>query len=322
MNVPKWTNQSINIQTLCDYVTNKSYDIEPEHQRNVVHDVFWKQSLIKSVFTNGLIPTTYWHIVTDENGRCMHENLDGKQRISTLIEYKNNKFKYNGQYYDGLSVSLQNYYNMFTINLGVCDRELNEEEKHEIFEKLQIVKKTSLGEVLNSTYNNELKNNILSYIEKCNENVNTKKKLFDDNNRFGYLEIIGWSLYFYNNMLNNKIDNTLEQDKIIDFWNKFDIHLERNKNTFNTYKIYFNKFINIFINNNIPYIKKKTTLIPLFYIIIKHNTVSEINLSKYISNNIIDIKNILKIKVNASHSACKERIDLINKHIENNSLST
>ena len=110
MNVPKWTNQTINIQTLCDYVTNKSYDIEPEHQRNVVHDVFWKQSLIKSVFTNGLIPTTYWHIVTDENGRCMHENLDGKQRISTLIEYKNNKFKYNGQYYDGLSVSLQNYY--------------------------------------------------------------------------------------------------------------------------------------------------------------------------------------------------------------------
>ena len=198
MNVPKWANQSINIQTLCDYVTNKSYDIEPEHQRNVVHNLSWKQDLIKSVFTNGLIPTTYWHIVTDENGSSMYENLDGKQRISTLVEYKNNKFEYNGQYYKDLSVSHKNYYNMFTINLGICDRELNNEEKHEIFEKLQITKKTSLGEVLNSTYNNELKNNVLSYIEKCKENVNAKESLFKDNNRFGFLDIISWSLYFYN----------------------------------------------------------------------------------------------------------------------------
>lgn len=316
MNTPRWNNQSINIQTLSDYVKNSSYDINPEHQRNVVHNINWKKELINSVFTTGLIPTTYWHIKGSK-----YINLDGKQRISTLIEYKNNIFQNkDNKYFKDLDISEQDKFNMFTINLGVCDRELSLEEIHMIFEKLQIVKKTSLGEVLNSTFNCNLKNSIIEYIQNCKDNNDkVDSLLLSDNNRFGFLEIIGWTIYFYKKYNDEELDYTLEQDNIITFWNNFDLSLEDNKIIFNNYKNNFNKFIEIFIDHKIPYFKNKTTIIPLFYIIIKYSNLND-KLSKYISKHIDNIKNKLKNKVNASHSACKERIDLIEDYIKSNKI--
>lgn len=310
-NFPKWNNQTISISALChDIDNNNSYDLNPEHQRNVIHNLEWKQKLIKTIFTTGLIPTTYWH---ENNNK--RESLDGKQRISTILEFKKNGFKYDGKTYDELSDEDKRHFNTFNLELGICSRTLSKEEVHNIFENVQVAKKTSLGEVLNSTYNEDLKKEVLEYLDELSV-INKNKNFLKKNKRFEQQEVIAWTLYF--TFKKPDYDYALEQIDIKEFWNNFDLNNEKHNSIYQEYKLLFNKFIRIFVNNNnIPYINNKTSLIPLFYIILNYNYSYEI-LEDYVSTYIDDIKNILKKKVNASHNACKERINDIIKFINEN----
>ena len=309
-NFPTWNNETVTISALCHDIDDNFYNLDPEHQRNVIHSLEWKENLIETIFTTGLIPTTYWHKNNDKI-----ESLDGKQRISTILQFKKNEFEYKGKKYDDLSDDLKRHFNSFKLALGICNRTLSKEEVHNIFEKLQVVKKTSLGEVLNSTYNENLKKNVLEYLDELSiKNKNFLKK----NKRFEKQEVIAWTLYFTYNKSDPDPDYALEQIDIKEFWNNFDLNNEENNNIYEQYKLLFNKFIRIFVNNNnIPYINNKTTLIPLFYIILNYNYSTDI-LENYVSFYIDDIKNILKKKVNASHNACKERINDIIKFINEN----
>lgn len=309
-NFPTWNTQTITISALCHDIDDNFYNLDPEHQRNVIHNTEWKKNLIETIFTTGLIPTTYWH--KNNNKR---ESLDGKQRISTILEFKRNELKYKGKTYDELSDENKEHFDTFPLALGICSRTLSKEEVHNIFEKLQVVKKTSLGEVLNSTYNEDLKNQVLDYLDELSF-INKNKNFLKKNNRFEQQEIIAWTLYF--TYKKPDYDYALEQIDIKEFWNEFDLNNEENYNIYEDYKSLFNKFIIIFVNNNnIPYINNKTTLIPLFYIILNYNYSYEV-LEDYVSTYIDDIKNILKKKVNASHTACKERINDIIKFINEN----
>jgi len=147
-NFPTWNTETVTINSLYNDVEANYYNLDPEHQRNVIHSPEWQENLIETIFTTGLIPTTYWH--KNNNKR---ESLDGKQRISTILKFKKNEFSYKGKKYDELSDELKEHFNTFPLALGICNRTLSKEEVHNIFEKLQVVKKTSLGEVLNSNYN-------------------------------------------------------------------------------------------------------------------------------------------------------------------------
>jgi hypothetical protein len=307
---PTWNTETISISALCHDIDDNFYNLDPEHQRNIIHSLEWKKNLIETIFTTGLIPTTYWH---ENNNK--RESLDGKQRISTILEFKKNEFKYKGQKYDELSDEDKRHFNTFPLALGICSRTLTKEEVHNIFENLQVVKKTSLGEVLNSTYNENLKKNVLEYLDELNI-INKNKNFLRKNKRFEQQEIIAWTLYF--TYKKPDYDYALEQIDIKEFWNEFYLNIVENNNIYEEYKLLFNKFIRIFINNNnIPYINNKTTLIPLFYIVLNYNYSSDI-LEDYVSTYIDDIKNILKKKVNASHTACKERINDIIKFINEN----
>ena len=311
-NFPTWNNETVTISALCHDIDDNFYNLDPEHQRNVIHSLEWKENLIETIFTTGLIPTTYWH---ENNNK--RESLDGKQRISTILQFKRNEFLYKGQKYDELSDELKRHFDSFKLALGICNRTLSKEEVHNIFEKLQVVKKTSLGEVLNSTYNENLKKNVLEYLDELSV-FNKNKNFLRKNKRFEQQEIIAWTLYFTYNKSDPDPDYALEQIDIKEFWNNFDLNNEENNNIYEQYKLLFNKFIRIFVNNNnIPYINNKTTLIPLFYIILNYNYSTDI-LENYVSFYIDDIKNILKKKVNASHNACKERINDIIKFINEN----
>ena len=314
-NFPIWNNETISISALCHDIEKNFYNLDPEHQRNVIHSPEWKETLIETIFTTGLIPTTYWH---ENNNK--RESLDGKQRISTIFEFKNNEFEYKGQKYDELSDEYKRHFDSFKLALGICNRTLSKEEVHNIFEKLQVVKKTSLGEVLNSTYNENLKKNVLEYLDELSI-INKNKNFLKKNKRFEQQEIIAWTLYFKYNKILNDYDYDLEQKNVKKFWNEFDLNNEENNNIYEQYKLLFNKFIRIFVNNNnIPYINNKTTIIPLFYIILNYDYSTDI-LEDYMEIHIDDIKNILKKKVNASHTACKERINDIIKFIDENPIT-
>ena len=89
---------------------NKHYafgvDFDPDYQRDYVWDQKDKELLLDSVFKNIdigkfvfiCIPVEKWI----ERG-FGYEILDGKQRLSTLIEFYENKLTYKGKYYNDLS---------------------------------------------------------------------------------------------------------------------------------------------------------------------------------------------------------------------------
>ena len=315
LNVPQWINQNLTIRDIYYGVENKLYDLNPEHQRHVVHNTDWKCDIIKTVFSTGLLPTTYWHPVQNVEIGQIFESIDGKQRISALIEFKQDKFKCNindtgDKLYSELGLPYRNHFDNFNLTIGKCSRELTDEEKHRSFEKLQITKTTTLGEVLNSTPNREFKKCIQEMIKELKEKI-INKKFMEKNNRYQQLEIIAWSFYYYKHTTNY----TLERCDITNFWNKYNILEEED---FNNYKKLFNVFINIIINKEHKFnrINSKTVIIPLFHIILKKKDEAEEDINNFITDNYEQIIKCLEKKVNASHTACKERITEINRILE------
>ena len=79
-------------------------DMEPEYQRDYVWEDKDKEFLIDSIFNNIDIGKFVFvrREYTDVDSK-MYEILDGKQRLSTIIEFFENKLQYKGKYYNDLS---------------------------------------------------------------------------------------------------------------------------------------------------------------------------------------------------------------------------
>lgn len=112
------TNFSENQEVKLDYYNStiesllrKNYafgiDFDPDYQRGYVWDQQDKELLLDSVFKNIDIGKFVLIHLSDEEWHergLSYEILDGKQRLSTLIEFYENKLSYKGKYYNELSV--------------------------------------------------------------------------------------------------------------------------------------------------------------------------------------------------------------------------
>ncbi len=145
-----WNNQTVTIRTLVRALADKEYDIDPTHQRKVVHTQDWKEELITSIFEVGCIPETWWHPVQDADGLVYNESVDGKQRTSTISDFYLDKITWRGKKFSQLDRSAQNEFLGHQLSLRIANRTLTPSEIARIFEKLQRVKQTTLGEVLHS----------------------------------------------------------------------------------------------------------------------------------------------------------------------------
>lgn len=91
------------ISSLLLRVYSFGVDFDVDYQRDYVWSLEDKQELIHSIFQGldiGKFVFVDRKITAD--GKC-YEILDGKQRLSTIIEFYENKFQYNGLYYYQLS---------------------------------------------------------------------------------------------------------------------------------------------------------------------------------------------------------------------------
>lgn len=81
-------------------------DFDPDYQRGYVWDQQDKELLLDSVFKNIDIGKFVLIHLSDEEWHergLSYEILDGKQRLSALIEFYENKLSYKGKYYNELS---------------------------------------------------------------------------------------------------------------------------------------------------------------------------------------------------------------------------
>lgn len=142
------------------------YNLNPKHQRHVIHDDLWKCSIITSLFTFKDIPAVYFHDTTDPiSGSKVYESLDGKQRCAAIYEYCSNQFTFQhkgnqilpiemegmvGKYFNELSVKQVNYINSFELVIRYYNFTFTPKQIEAFFRLHQEQKATSSGEFLNS----------------------------------------------------------------------------------------------------------------------------------------------------------------------------
>lgn len=81
-------------------------DMEPEYQRGFVWDISDKELLLDSIFDGIDIGKFVFVTLSDDEWaerELSYEILDGKQRLSTLKDFYENRFAYRGKFYNDLS---------------------------------------------------------------------------------------------------------------------------------------------------------------------------------------------------------------------------
>ena len=80
----------ISVSSLLNDITNEHNRIilDPEYQRNIIWDDDKQRAFIESVFMN-IVPQTI--IFNNDTEKCMKTCIDGRQRLTTLCNFKNNK---------------------------------------------------------------------------------------------------------------------------------------------------------------------------------------------------------------------------------------
>ena len=89
-------------------ILNKKYffgiDMDPDYQRGYVWDQEDKEKLIDSIFNNiDIGKFVFIHKRYSSSNEPLYEILDGKQRVTTLCEFYENKFPYKDRYFNDLS---------------------------------------------------------------------------------------------------------------------------------------------------------------------------------------------------------------------------
>lgn len=121
--------------TSLESLLNKYYlsgvDMNPSYQRDYVWDDKDRESLLDSIF-NHIEIGKFAFIEKDYSSDISFEILDGKQRLSTLLAFYENRFPYKGAYFDDLSP--KDKYTFLDANVSVgTTREMSREQIYRYF---------------------------------------------------------------------------------------------------------------------------------------------------------------------------------------------
>ena len=117
------------IKSLLTQVYHFGVDFEPKYQRDYVWELKDKSALIDSIFNNVDIGK-----FTFINKGVMYPNeiLDGKQRLTAICEFYEDRFPYKGKYFSELSVKDQGHFTDYNISWGELE-DLTEEQSIRYF---------------------------------------------------------------------------------------------------------------------------------------------------------------------------------------------
>ena len=221
------------------------YDLDPEHQRDVVHDYSWQSGIIYSALHFGDIPQVYFHTrkqpQDDGSYLSVFENLDSKQRSMSIKNYLDDRFAFNpdttclpkdstiftdlkdflGKKYSELAVSQRQRIDQYTIQCKIWAGEMSDEQIGEFFRQRQECKKTSMGEQLNAQTQSSLKTTLEEQM-KSQPLKDSIAQVKPTNNRYGRLEIMVRMLYAFTHPLSlegdrpHGVDSTGED--ILNWW--------------------------------------------------------------------------------------------------------
>lgn len=123
-----------------DSLMHKGYhsgvDFNPNYQRDLVWSLEQKESLLNSIFNNIEIGKFTFIKHEYSSNRIFHyEILDGKQRLSTILEYYEGRFSYKGKKFTELSWSDARHFKSFPIIQGEVS-DISEQQIYKLFLKM------------------------------------------------------------------------------------------------------------------------------------------------------------------------------------------
>lgn len=124
-----------------DSLVHKYYffgvDMNPEYQRGFVWTMDDKIKLIESIFDGVEIGKfAFVKLPWKDSQSPGYEILDGKQRLSCLMEFMADRFAYKGVYYSQLSFSDKHYFCNFNITSGEAEEGTTLKQKLRYFLKM------------------------------------------------------------------------------------------------------------------------------------------------------------------------------------------
>lgn len=119
---------NMQISSLINKVENSGLDFNPSYQRELVWDLEDKEALIDSIFNRRDIGK-FAFCFKGYDQEKLYEVLDGKQRLSTIMEFIMDGFPYKGVYYSELSQADIREFEDVTVSVSESRDVLTQEEK-------------------------------------------------------------------------------------------------------------------------------------------------------------------------------------------------
>ena len=123
------------ICSLFDYYYRNNLNMEPDYQRGHIWNLDDKVALIDSIFNNIEIGK-FVFIFTGYEGNSHYEILDGKQRLTALVEFFEGRFKYRGKTFFEMHWRDQNHFEHYSISYARTENPMTDEQKYKYFIKM------------------------------------------------------------------------------------------------------------------------------------------------------------------------------------------
>lgn len=271
-----WEQLNVSFNNFKNDCRDGLYNLNPEHQRGVVHNDAWKAGIIRSACEYNDIPPVRFHTRFLSNGTKQYESLDGKQRCTAVIDFMEDKFRVNfpewyeehsDKTFSDLSISEKQYIKNRNIDIKVTHSTLTPKEIALFFQRAQQTKITQLGEHLNSDIGSPKR----AISQKCLADERIKTLLNDikkNPSRYIYLEMIARMLYCYETYSCGESNFDVSPDKLKKWWANEDTeHTYVDEYTF---KQNVEQVLDIILESRINYKAKKTTYLPIFWFYLKN----------------------------------------------------
>jgi len=139
-----------------DSLLHKHYyfgvDMDPEYQRDHVWDIDDKVALIDSLMKNYDLGKFLFNRRSYSEKGELYEIVDGKQRMTALIEFYEDRFAYKGLLFSQMSIRDQNQFRGFTVNVA----EVNELNKNQLIELF--IRVNTNGRIMSQEHLENVKN--------------------------------------------------------------------------------------------------------------------------------------------------------------------
>ena len=312
-NPPKnFTSKNITVSDFVNSVKRGKYDLDPLHQRNVVHGDTWQSKVIESVLLGKPLGSPEFDTVKNEFGLSIFRSLDGKQRLSAIVRFINNEYSFKVDIAPLKNKKFEKWPEIWKDHLLGCEfnictttSTLTDDEVTDYFNIKQNTKKTTSGEKLNSVLS--VRSNLCRNI--CNNiNYGYKDKIDKRKNCFEIIVRCCYAIDLYNNTKTHNFINLNYDPKInkhVEFLNKNDT---QDITTFKYYEMFIKDLFDFI--NVIHYPNKwgKTFILPLLVISLIHGKFDHIK--SFVLSRVSGKDNFYP-QVSGKHNATKERIDIL-----------